>query len=427
MNWINDKLGNVADIIDPHPSHRAPEIVTDGIPFLGIGDIDENGYIVNSSARKVSKSIFDEHQKRYNIDYNTLGFGRVATIGKVIKFNLQGGMFVVSPTMAIIQVKHINTSLLYYLLNSIATKSEVDKLLTGSTRSSLGIELLRNINIRYPSSKKEQTRIAQILSKADEAIAQTEALIAKYQRIKTGLMQDLLTKGIDENGNVRSKDTHEFVVKNGIEVPKEWEVEKIEDITEYIGSGVTPKGGSDVYEYSGVMLIRSQNVLVGKFNFEDVAYISDNINKTMKRSEIKDLDVLLNITGASIGRSHFIPLNFPPANVNQHVCVLRIKNKTIEKSFFLSLFLNSALGQTQIKKLLGSSNREGLNYSQIREIKIALPCISNNDEFERIYKVLFKIDNLIISKEKSLSKLHSLKTGLMQDLLSGKVRIKVAQ
>jgi type I restriction enzyme, S subunit len=240
-------------------------------------------------------------------------------------------------------------------------------------------------------------------------------------------MQDLLTKGIDENGNIRSKATHKFVVKNGIEVPEEWEVYGIGDIVEQIGSGVTPKGGSNVYIHSGVMLIRSQNVLKGEFDFSDVAYISDEINSRMKRSELRDLDVLLNITGASIGRSHFLPIGFPKANVNQHVCIIRLCEKSLGKSLFLSTYLNDFKGQNQIKRLLGSSNREGLNFQQIREIKVGMPKIEFDDEFERIRKIFESQNDSIDILKLNLAKLQYLKTGLMQDLLSGKVRVKTSE
>jgi len=229
--------------------------------------------------------------------------------------------------------------------------------------------------------------------------------------------------GIDENGNIRNKQTHKFVVKNGIEVPEEWEVYAIGDIVEQIGSGVTPKGGSNVYTHSGVMLIRSQNVLKGEFDFSDVAYISDEINSRMKRSELRDLDVLLNITGASIGRSHFLPIGFPKSNVNQHVCIIRLYEKSLGKSLFLSTFLNDFKGQNQIKRLLGSSNREGLNFQQIREIKVSMPKIEFDDEFERIRKVFESQNDSIDILKLNLAKLQSLKTGLMQDLLSGRVRV----
>ena len=97
----------------------------------------------------------------------------------------------------------------------------------GSTIKEIRPPALIKLKIDLPEDKSEQTRIAEILSTADKAMAHTEALIAKYQRIKTGLMQDLLTKGIDEHGNIRSKVTHKFVVKNGIEVPEEWDVDSL--------------------------------------------------------------------------------------------------------------------------------------------------------------------------------------------------------
>ncbi|TSA28466.1 MAG: restriction endonuclease subunit S, partial [Bacteroidetes bacterium] len=185
--------------------------------------------------------------------------------------------------------EQIDLKFLSYLLSTIA-KDHVSYV--GNPKLMNGI--MAEICLNFPEKKSLQSRIAEILSTTDTAIEQTEALIAKYQRIKTGLMQDLLTKGIDEHGNIRSKATHKFVVKNGIEVPEEWEVYSIDEISEHVGSGITPKGGSNVYEHSGVMLIRSQNVLVGEFNFDDVAYINEKMNNSMKRSELQKLDVLLN-------------------------------------------------------------------------------------------------------------------------------------
>ena len=79
----------------------------------------------------------------------------------------------------------------------------------------------------YPKNISEQTKIAEILSTVDQAIEQTEALIAKQQRIRTGLMQDLLTRGIDEDGNLRSEETHEFKDSPLGRIPVEWEVEKV--------------------------------------------------------------------------------------------------------------------------------------------------------------------------------------------------------
>lgn len=280
---------------------------------------------------------------------------------------------------------------------------------------------LKKLNIKIPSSVQEQTQIATILSKVDNAITETDQLIFKYTHIKIGLMQDLLTKGVDENGNIRNEETHEFKNSPLGRIPKEWECLTIGEIAERLRSGVTPKGGSAVYQKEGIMLIRSQNVYPYGFKLNDVAYISEEINSRMLGSQLETFDVLLNITGASIGRSTFVPVNHPLSNVNQHVCSIRIKNTSLEKAVFLSSFLSSIYGQNQIHQNNAGSNREGINYNQIRALHI--PWFSNIDEFSNFKKIVSKATEKIDYLKISHRKLQVLKTGLMQDLLSGKVRV----
>lgn len=234
-------------------------------------------------------------------------------------------------------------------------------------------------------------------------------------------MQDLLTRGIDEQGDIRSEKTHELKPSTFGKIPVNWKVVSIKDIAEYIGSGVTPRGGANVYQPSGIMLVRSQNVLSGEFNLTDVAFISEEINNKMKRSEIYENDVLVNITGASIGRSCFVPNNFPRANVNQHVCAIRLKGGNQAKASFLSSFLNSSWGQNQIFRLNAGSNREGLNYSQVKSIELPFP--DDPSEFDRIAEIVYQINKSLDSLKEELNKNINLKTGLMQDLLTGKVRV----
>lgn len=267
----------------------------------------------------------------------------------------------------------------------------------------------------------EQKKIAEILTKVDEAIESTEQLIQKYDQVKVGLMQDLLTKGIDENGNIRSEETHPFKDSPLGRIPVEWEVKNIDDITSLVRSGVTPRGGSNVYGHNGVIFLRSQNIYPNKFKLDDVAYISDSINIRMKGSQLETYDILLNITGASIGRSNYVPENFPTANVNQHVCLIRLKEPSLIRSYFISSFLNSNQGQNQIIQFNSGGNREGLNYKQIRDF--VLPWFNKNYEFEYFYKYLNNIDSVINKQLISLNKLKNEKQGLMQDLLSGKVRV----
>ena len=101
-NWKYLKLKEVATVIDPHPSHRAPKAVETGIAFAGIGDIDEFGNIEYKKARIVSPEILEEQKSSYDLNEDSIGYGRVGTVGKIIYFGKQERDFTLSPTMAII-------------------------------------------------------------------------------------------------------------------------------------------------------------------------------------------------------------------------------------------------------------------------------------------------------------------------------------
>lgn len=419
-DWKKEHLGNVADIIDPHPSHRAPTIVADGIPFLGIGDIDENGKINNLSARKVAEQNFVEHQKRYKIGANTIGFGRVATIGKVIKFGERKDKIVISPTMAIIEPHQVNGLLLFYLLNSAKSKKEVDKLLTGSTRSSLGIELLRKIVIEFPTEETEQKRIAEILWTADEAIEQTQALIDKYNRIKRGLMQDLLTRGIDENGDIRSKQTHKFTVKNGIEVPDDWDVVRLDTFANLITSG--SRGWAKYYSVEGDKFIRIGNLTRENIDLRlnNLAFVNSPQGSEGDRTALQFDDLLISIT-ADLGIIGIVPNDFGKAYINQHIALVRFDKNFIFPRW-VAYFLASEKGQYQFQTLNESGAKAGLNLPTVASLMVAFPKI---EEQRQIVKNLDALLDIIGKEKTKLVKLQAIKKGLMQDLLSGKVRVKI--
>jgi type I restriction enzyme S subunit len=114
--------------------------------------------------------------------------------------------------------------------------------------------------------------------------------------------------------------------------PKEgWEEKKLETLTSKIGSGATPKGGRKVYINKGCNLIRSMNVQYNEFKYEDLAHITDEAAEQLKGVEIKENDVLFNITGASIARCCVVPTDVLPARVNQHVSILRLKQEVLPR------------------------------------------------------------------------------------------------
>lgn len=146
---------------------------------------------------------------------------------------------------------------------------------------------------------------------------------------------------------------------------------RIKDIVTKVGSGVTPKGGATVYQNNGIPLFRSQNVTNDGLLMDDIAYISEQTHKSMSGSRLMPNDVLLNITGASIGRCYYLPKNFKDGNVNQHVCIIRPKGNVLPAFLYYNLI--SAKGQHMIVLCQTGANREGLTKENICNFEFDIP------------------------------------------------------
>lgn len=146
---------------------------------------------------------------------------------------------------------------------------------------------------------------------------------------------------------------------------------RIKDFATKVGSGVTPKGGASVYRDNGIPLFRSQNVTNDGFLLDDIAYISEEIHKSMIGTRLMPNDVLLNITGASIGRCYYLPKKFKEGNVNQHVCIIRPKGNVLPAFLYYNLI--SAKGQHMIDLCQTGANREGVTKENICNFEFDIP------------------------------------------------------
>lgn len=161
--------------------------------------------------------------------------------------------------------------------------------------------------------------------------------------------------------------------KPKIDIDPKWEKVKLGGILELVSSGSTPLGGQKVYHDKGVLFIRSQNILWGETDFSDAVFISEEMNNSMRRSQVKKDDVLFNITGASIGRCAIFGKNVK-ANVNQHVTILRCGKKILPQ--FLMRIILSQDFQNNIWAIQGGASRQALNYQQIRNFLVYLPSLA---------------------------------------------------
>jgi type I restriction enzyme S subunit len=199
----------------------------------------------------------------------------------------------------------------------------------------------------------------------------------------------------------------------------EWNLQKIGEITEKVNSGKTPLGGESVYVEKGVLFIRSQNVLDSKLSFENSTFITETINNTMKNSVVKSNDILLNITGASLGRSCVVPNNFTIGNVNQHVCIIRLNKEN--DPYFVQPIFSSEKGQNIFTSLQTGSGREGLNFQSIRGMTLAFPTLP---EQQKIASFLTAVDNKLQALKQKKTLLDQYKKGVMQKIFSQEIRFK---
>lgn len=191
----------------------------------------------------------------------------------------------------------------------------------------------------------------------------------------------------------------------------EWKKSTIGSLSTKVGSGVTPRGGETVYKSEGHSFVRSQNVGWGHLQLDDIAFIDKETHLRQKNTELQLDDVLLNITGASIGRSALVNKQIAGGNVNQHVCIIRTKDNLVPA--FLCNFLLSNHGQKQIDSFQAGGNRQGLNFEQIRSIKITIP---STKEQTKIATLLHLIDERIATQNKIIEKYESLIKGIAQNV-----------
>jgi type I restriction enzyme S subunit len=200
-----------------------------------------------------------------------------------------------------------------------------------------------------------------------------------------------------------------------------WPVDRIKDHASKIGSGVTPSGGATSYLDEGIPLLRSQNVHFDGLRLGDVAYISEQTHAEMSGTQLTDRDVLLNITGASIGRCTFVPDGFGEGNVNQHVCIIRTTARLHYK--FLTYCLAGPWGQDQVLSSFTGASRQGLGQRDLGEIQVPLPPLP---EQQRIAAYLDStcaaIDAAVAAKRRQIETLDALRKSVAHQVLSEGLR-----
>lgn len=272
----------------------------------------------------------------------------------------------------------------------------------------------------------EQQKIASILSKLDEAITQTEKLIDKYKKIKEGLMHDLLTRGIDEQGNIRSEETHKFKDSPLGRIPVEWNIVKLKHFgskdSPYLKTG--PFGSSLKTEHwreTGVPVITIGSLGDNDFILKNLLYVSETKSQELELYKLQDGDILFSRV-ADVGRSLVINKNTEGWIMSSNFMRLRLDKNMVIPDFLHLILKNSYAFKKQVFESVNENGRTVTNSKILNEFDfIFVPF----DEQKNIVKIKEKIDIDVNSIIQQLDKLQLQKSGLMHDLLTGKIRVQI--
>jgi type I restriction enzyme S subunit len=293
----------------------------------------------------------------------------------------------------------------------------------GGLRQSMKFSDIKRMPVLVPSLEEQQaiaTFLDRETSKINALITEQEELIKLLEEKRQIVISIAVTKGLDSGAKLKNTG-----FKLLPEVPEHWEVRKIKSLASRISSGKTPSGGSEIYVDDGVIFLRSQNVYDEGLRLEEVVYITPEIDEQMASSRVRPGDILLNITGASIGRTCSVPNDFPSANVNQHVCVIRLNDPDYIP--FVEIFFKSQAIKSQSDFVQNGAAREGLNFEQIGGMAICIPPL--NEQLAIVEYVSHKFRSyteLINTAINSIQLLQERRSALISAAITGKIDLRSA-
>lgn len=300
---------------------------------------------------------------------------------------------IVSPAYPVFEITNrdiIYPQYLQYFFRSNTFRYNISGLEQGSTRTNIKFNKMKNIKIKLPPLL-EQKKVIMILDRVGSLISKRQEQLKYFDELTKSLFIEMFGDPIINT--------------------KKWKKEKCKNILTKIGSGATPQGGSESYKEEGISLIRSMNVHNGRFESKDLAYIDEKQAQKLDNVNIKENDVLINITGASVARCCIVPSYVIPARVNQHVSVLRCSDMV--NSIFLCYQITNDSYQNLLKKIgtSGGATREAITKKQIEDLEVILPPLELQNKFANFVR---GTDKSKLAVKKSLEELEILKKSLMQ-------------
>lgn len=402
--WEKKKLEDIAKIISGStPSTNNSKYWNGDIVWITPDDLSCGDKYLYTSKRKITKQGLMNSSVAM-INQNSVVVSSRAPIGYISIIKVP---YTTNQGCKSLKLHKSNAEYIYYSLFTLISRMKA--LGTGTTFQEITKKQLESIDIYLPISSAEQSNIAAILSTCDEAIEKTDAKIEKLKSIKQGLMQDLFRYGIDENGKMRIKSTHRFKDTPLGRIPEEWEVVDLEKVVIFKQGIQVDIDRQFIDQKSG--LTRFLRIVDYTQQTEIPRFV--NCTRSASMMSIDDVAVVrYGATAGFIGRGY---VGVIANNLFKIICPEEVLNKN-----FLFYYLNTNYSSNYLLGCRGASAMPAISFSLIGRLKFILMDIN---EQTRIASVLSSAAEAIEKEEACKNKLLAIKRGLMEDLLSGKVRV----
>lgn len=397
------------------PPRQVPSYWRGNIPWASVKDFPEQAGVITDTQEHISVAGLNASASNLIPAGTPLVCTRMA-VGRAAIPSV--AMAINQDVKALFPAAGVSTAYLLKLLQFIQPKAEAQAV--GSTVKGIRIQDYLNIDVPIAETNAQPV-IAAVLDTLDTATHETEAIVAKLKAVKQGLLHDLLTRGIDANGELRPPQAEAPQVYKPSPlgwIPKGWDITTLEEVSTTVTSG--SRDWARFYAESGAMFVRIGNLTREhiNFRFESTIYVRPPRSADGQRTRLELGDILISIT-ADLGIVGVVPDGMGEAYINQHIALVR-PNLGAVNPRFVGHYLASPVAQAYISKLNDAGAKAGLNLPTIRGLLTARP---ERTEQNLIAERLDEIDNRIQNATTESAKLRNLKAGLMEDLLTGRVRV----
>lgn len=318
-----------------------------------------------------------------------------------------------------------DTRFIYYLLSR--ELDELKKLNQGTSINGIVRADLENHQVLIPRSRKVQKRLVSIFQSIDTAIEKTEALIAKHQQIKAGLMHDLFTRGVLPNGQLRpprseAPELYQETVAGWI--PKEWGLSRLETLLALMPNNIrSGPFGSALLKHElvedGIPFLGIDNIHSERFEPTFHRFVSERKFRELSKYRVRPRDVVITIMG-TVGRCCVIPSDLDVALSSKHLWTMTFDLEKVIPELICWQLNHGVWALAWFRRAMQGGIMDAIQSSTLRTLELPVPGI---EEQQLIYARYVKVVERMQQEVQQLEKLQKQKLGLMQDLLTGKVAV----